>query len=406
MTSPRRMLRTIESVNAAGLPAVLTVHPWEIDPEPPRVSLPPRLRFAHYFRLGGFRERLAAHPVGRRFRRVVGRSGAAGVTMSVGLPVSGDCERPGSGSCCRVRDSHRCAARAGAGRPTASSNCHRRADLGSASGDRFCAPRCRSLTWSGWPAPSTIARSKSGWPLTSLARCLCGWRSTAPATVDGVEPWRAGAAGPVDAPSRRHRDPGDRGWRRLEARHVCDQTGLYRSAVCARVDTGRAQWLAAVVTRCARRSLHVRARAVCRSPGASGDGRPAAASAHLLKVDPDARLAILAGDAGDEPEAVARRLIDSQLETVGTDVAIVAWRSSGLIQPALRQARTDRAASRRRHHGARRPGGRPGAVACRPRRHEFDATSAALRQPDVRDIPGLLGRRLGNPARRDAHPAG
>jgi peptidoglycan-N-acetylglucosamine deacetylase len=60
MTSPARILRTIESVNASGLPAVLTVHPWEIDSEPPRVSLPPRLRFAHYFRLGGFRERLAA----------------------------------------------------------------------------------------------------------------------------------------------------------------------------------------------------------------------------------------------------------------------------------------------------------------------------------------------------------
>jgi polysaccharide deacetylase family protein (PEP-CTERM system associated) len=60
MTSPRRILRTIESVNAAGVPAVLTVHPWEIDPEPPRVPLPPRLRVAHYFRLGGFRERLAA----------------------------------------------------------------------------------------------------------------------------------------------------------------------------------------------------------------------------------------------------------------------------------------------------------------------------------------------------------
>jgi hypothetical protein len=38
---------------------VLTVHPWEIDPEPPRLALPPRLRFAHYFRLDGFRERLA-----------------------------------------------------------------------------------------------------------------------------------------------------------------------------------------------------------------------------------------------------------------------------------------------------------------------------------------------------------
>jgi polysaccharide deacetylase family protein (PEP-CTERM system associated) len=59
MTSPRRMVRTIEAVNAAGLPAVLTVHPWEIDPEPPHVSLPPRLRFAHYFCLSGFRERLA-----------------------------------------------------------------------------------------------------------------------------------------------------------------------------------------------------------------------------------------------------------------------------------------------------------------------------------------------------------
>jgi len=58
MSSPARVLRTIESANRAGIPAVLTVHPWEIDQDPPRVALPPRLRFAHYFRLGGFRERL------------------------------------------------------------------------------------------------------------------------------------------------------------------------------------------------------------------------------------------------------------------------------------------------------------------------------------------------------------
>jgi polysaccharide deacetylase family protein (PEP-CTERM system associated) len=58
MSSPTRVLRTIEAANRAGIPAVLTVHPWEIDPDPPRVSLPARLRFAHYFRLGGFRERL------------------------------------------------------------------------------------------------------------------------------------------------------------------------------------------------------------------------------------------------------------------------------------------------------------------------------------------------------------
>jgi polysaccharide deacetylase family protein (PEP-CTERM system associated) len=60
MSSTRRVLRTIERANAHGLPAVLTVHPWELDPDPPRVALPAGLRFAHYFRLEGFRERLAA----------------------------------------------------------------------------------------------------------------------------------------------------------------------------------------------------------------------------------------------------------------------------------------------------------------------------------------------------------
>lgn len=58
MSSPARVLKAIELANAAGRPAVLTVHPWEVDPDPPRVSLPPRLWFAHYFRLAGFERRL------------------------------------------------------------------------------------------------------------------------------------------------------------------------------------------------------------------------------------------------------------------------------------------------------------------------------------------------------------
>ena len=58
MSSPRLVLGAIEQANRAGRPAVLTVHPWEIDPDPPRVALPPRLRFAHYFRLSGFDARL------------------------------------------------------------------------------------------------------------------------------------------------------------------------------------------------------------------------------------------------------------------------------------------------------------------------------------------------------------
>jgi hypothetical protein len=48
---------------------VLTVHPWEIDPDPPRVRLPMGVHFSHYFRLSGFRQRLRevlAHaPFGR-----------------------------------------------------------------------------------------------------------------------------------------------------------------------------------------------------------------------------------------------------------------------------------------------------------------------------------------------------
>src|SRR5262249_4360054 len=58
MSSPRRVLRAIDGANRAGLPAVLTVHPWELDPHPPRIRLPARLQFAHYFRLGGFANRL------------------------------------------------------------------------------------------------------------------------------------------------------------------------------------------------------------------------------------------------------------------------------------------------------------------------------------------------------------
>ena len=70
MSSPRRVLRTIDTVNRAGLPAVLTVHPWELDPNPPRVRLPPRLHFAHYFRLTGFRDRLRVILESARFGRI------------------------------------------------------------------------------------------------------------------------------------------------------------------------------------------------------------------------------------------------------------------------------------------------------------------------------------------------
>ena len=58
MSTPRSVLRRIEEVNRAGSPAVLAVHPWEFDMNPPKVRLPASLHFAHYFRLDGFRNRL------------------------------------------------------------------------------------------------------------------------------------------------------------------------------------------------------------------------------------------------------------------------------------------------------------------------------------------------------------
>jgi polysaccharide deacetylase family protein (PEP-CTERM system associated) len=60
MSRPATVIREIEARNHLGVPATLFVHPWELDPEPPRVALPAALRFSHYFRLSGFAARLDA----------------------------------------------------------------------------------------------------------------------------------------------------------------------------------------------------------------------------------------------------------------------------------------------------------------------------------------------------------
>jgi len=67
MSSPSRVLHAIGRLNDAGQPTVLTIHPWELDLDPPRVKLPRGLHFAHYFRLNGFRDRLSKILAGARF---------------------------------------------------------------------------------------------------------------------------------------------------------------------------------------------------------------------------------------------------------------------------------------------------------------------------------------------------
>ena len=45
------ILSKIRHLNGAGRPALVYVHPWEFDPEQPRLDLPWSRRFMHYFNL-------------------------------------------------------------------------------------------------------------------------------------------------------------------------------------------------------------------------------------------------------------------------------------------------------------------------------------------------------------------
>ena len=45
------LVSKIRRMNAAGKPALVYVHPWEFDPEQPRLALPWSRKFMHYFNL-------------------------------------------------------------------------------------------------------------------------------------------------------------------------------------------------------------------------------------------------------------------------------------------------------------------------------------------------------------------
>jgi len=58
MSHPTTVVKEIEARNRGGVPVTLFIHPWELDPSPPRMTLPWARQFSHYFCLRGFADRL------------------------------------------------------------------------------------------------------------------------------------------------------------------------------------------------------------------------------------------------------------------------------------------------------------------------------------------------------------
>jgi polysaccharide deacetylase family protein (PEP-CTERM system associated) len=58
LASPAAVLREVARRNRCGIPATFWIHPWELDPDPPRVRLPWSRYVAHYLGLPGFERRL------------------------------------------------------------------------------------------------------------------------------------------------------------------------------------------------------------------------------------------------------------------------------------------------------------------------------------------------------------
>ncbi len=50
--------QAIRSLNRAGKPATFYLHPWELDPDHPRINVPRRIALTHYFNLGSTERRL------------------------------------------------------------------------------------------------------------------------------------------------------------------------------------------------------------------------------------------------------------------------------------------------------------------------------------------------------------
>jgi polysaccharide deacetylase family protein (PEP-CTERM system associated) len=75
----------LRSINRQGHPAVFYIHPWEVDPDHPRIPLPRRIAATHYANLRRTEPRLERLLRDFRFapmREVLGVDGAAGAPLT------------------------------------------------------------------------------------------------------------------------------------------------------------------------------------------------------------------------------------------------------------------------------------------------------------------------------------
>jgi hypothetical protein len=160
---------------------------------------------------------------------------------------------------------------------------------------------------------------------------------TGPATLDAAEPWRVALHG-------------------LLARHAARIAILEIAPGPEPKLATFAMRLAATEARSARNEIEI---ALAPAAGSSGDvlrqfytsdlapyvdllTPPLAAGndrasvlAHLSKIDPDARLAMVGGDLSASADEAARQLLETQLETLGTEVVVASMKGSSATRAAL-----------------------------------------------------------------------
>src|SRR5439155_718413 len=96
-TLPEERVASAErAYRSSGLPAVFTFHPWEFDPEHPRmVGLPPLLRTVHFFKLGVLPGATAGYSLGNYAALVVAQAVSYDDALEVLIAVERETERLG-----------------------------------------------------------------------------------------------------------------------------------------------------------------------------------------------------------------------------------------------------------------------------------------------------------------------